>query len=49
MEKNQTVYFIDWIKQKKKQKKNLAHAYFGRRIFSKFFGGEIFHPKQPLS
>ena len=26
----------------------MAHAYFERRIFSKFFGGKIFYLKKPL-
>ena len=30
--------FITYIFSKKKQK---AHAYFGRLVFSKFFGGKI--------
>ena len=38
----QIIKFIDNIEFSWKKKK-LAHAYFRRRIFSKFFGGKIRH------
>ena len=37
--------FITWtlLEKYKLREKKLAHAYFGRRIFNKSFGGKIRH------
>ena len=36
-----TIYSFYYVHLLKKKKKKMAHAYFGRLVFSKFFGGKI--------